>query len=268
MTEGERGPAGAGHWRSTALWRLLAAMRVEPEGAGLRFTARLALENGWTKAHAGAVFEEYRRFLYLAATAPAPVTPSEDVDQAWHLHLCYTRHYWDVLCGGILERPLHHTPTEGGPAENGRYRDQYRATLARYRSVFGAPPPPTVWPDVERRFSARPLRIDSARYWLVPKALPRRAAALAATVPLAACTALAAKLDVVDWTGFLVGLMPALVGMAVLVLVLIAIRRSRKGRHGGCGAGGCGAGGCGDGGGDSGSGCSGGGCGGGGCGGS
>ena len=87
-------------WSSDPLWKALAAMRIEAGGAALTFAARLARENGWSAAHAAAVVEEYRRFLYLAATA-GPVTPSEDVDQAWHLHLSYTRHYWEVPCGAV-----------------------------------------------------------------------------------------------------------------------------------------------------------------------
>ncbi|MEK6230809.1 MAG: hypothetical protein N2A42_03075 [Luteolibacter sp.] len=33
---------------------------------------------------------EYKRFVALAMLAGHPVTPSEEVDQAWHLHLVYT----------------------------------------------------------------------------------------------------------------------------------------------------------------------------------
>ncbi len=44
------------------------------------------------------MFDEYRRFAFLAATAGHPVTPSDAVDQAWHLHLTYSRDYWDRFC--------------------------------------------------------------------------------------------------------------------------------------------------------------------------
>ena len=42
---------------------------------------------------------------------------SEQVDAAWHLHLTYTRSYWDRFCKETLGQPLHHDPTRGGPAE-------------------------------------------------------------------------------------------------------------------------------------------------------
>ena len=105
---------GPASYRNTALWQALAAMRIEREGAEATFARRLGLKQCWSKRHTYAVIEEYRRFLYLAATGDRPVTPSDDVDEAWHLHLTYTRHYWDELCGRILGKPLHHDPTEGG----------------------------------------------------------------------------------------------------------------------------------------------------------
>jgi hypothetical protein len=235
MIEGE--PAREGqHWRSTPLWRRLATMRIGAEGARLKFAARLALENGWSARHAAAVVEEYRRFLYLAATA-GPVTPSEDVDQAWHLHLSYTRHYWDVLCGHILGRPLHHDPTEGGPAERALYHRQYEETLARYRTIFGAAPPCEIWPDAETRFAVRPLRVDAARYWLVPKAPARRLPLLAgAAMLVAACTALAANgAGDVSWAV----VFPILAVFAAAAGLAAVIGRSarRKNKDGGCSGG-------------------------------
>jgi hypothetical protein len=241
-------------------------MRIEVKGAKLRFAARLAGENGWSAGRAAAVVEEYRRFLFLAATA-GPVTPSEDVDQAWHLHLSYTRHYWDVLCGEILGRPLHHDPTEGGSAERALYHGQYEGTLARYRAVFGAAPPCDIWPDAKTRFAARPLRIDAGRYWLVAKAPVRRLPLLAgAAMLVAACTALAAN-SVGESSAMVI--VPILLVIAFVAGALAWAARKRDG--GGC-SGGCSgsshndrSGGCGNDGGDGGGG--GGGCGG-GCGGS
>ena len=89
---------------------------------------------------------EYKKFVFLAATSPRPVTPSDAVDQAWHLHLLYTESYWSELCGAVLGRPLHHGPTRGGDAEQRKFGDWYAATLERYEHAFGAPPPRDIWP--------------------------------------------------------------------------------------------------------------------------
>ena len=135
------------------LWQRLEAFRVGRGDEALTFERRLARENGWTLAKAERVFAEYRRFVYLAMTAGHPVTPSEDVDQAWHLHLTYTRSYWHDLCRDTLGRDLHHGPTEGGRAEGAKFFDWYGRTLESYRRLFGEDPDPEVWPAPVARFT-------------------------------------------------------------------------------------------------------------------
>lgn len=129
------------------------AFRLDEPGSVFPFSARLARENGWTRAHALRVIEEYRRFVYLAMTAGHTVTPSVAVDEAWHLHLTYTRSYWDELCGTVLGRPLHHDPTRGGAAEGARFLEAYTRTLWSYRKAFGAAPPGDIWPAPAERFA-------------------------------------------------------------------------------------------------------------------
>lgn len=145
MTKQER-QSGSSGMADGELWRRLATMRIEPERAALTFAAKLARENGWDRQLAEAVVEEYRRFLLLAATAGRAVSPSPAVDKAWHLHLTYSRHYWDVLCGQIIGRPLHHDPSLGGAAEDARHRHQYQTTIELYRKTFGTEPPAAIWP--------------------------------------------------------------------------------------------------------------------------
>lgn len=248
-------------WQAGELWRAIDAMQIEPPGAALSFPARLARENGWSRSYAEMVVQEYKRFLYLAAQSPEPVTPSDEVDQAWHLHLAYSRHYWDVLCGEILKRPLHHGPTAGGETEGVRYRRQYEETLALYRRVFGRDAPAAVWPDAERRFSTHAVRVDRSRYWMIPRAAPARAATAGAVALLGACSLLAAAREKSDAGLEFEDLMNAIFVTALVIAAVIGLlneakRRGEKDR----GSGSCGSGGCGAGGGDS--GCGGGGCGG------
>ena len=144
---------------SNALWAALSNMRIE-QGGARRFEDALAAETGWPPLYAERVADEYRRFLYLAATAPFEVTPSQAVDEAWHLHLAYRSHYSDVLCLRILKRPLHHLPGTGDPADEERLAQQYRETRALYEQSFGAPPPPDIWPDPDR--AEEPVPDDEA----------------------------------------------------------------------------------------------------------
>jgi uncharacterized protein (TIGR04222 family) len=175
------------------LWQQINELRIDPLGAALTFTARLARENGWSLPVAHRVFDEYKRFVFLTMVAEHEVTPSHEVDEAWHLHLTYTRSYWNGLCQGILGRPLHHVPTKGGPAERDRHIQQYEQTLATYAKWFGEPPPEDIWPPPEIRFAkdSHYVRLERRRFWIVPKPrFPRRierrvpfvAAALAAPV--------------------------------------------------------------------------------------
>ena len=116
------------------VWIALSRYSIGPDDAALSFAHRLARENRWSVAHAARVIEKYRRFCFLAVTAPHPVTPSDAVDQAWHLHLSYTRDYWERFCPDVLGRARHHGPTAGGGAEQARY-------FASYDAISGVPVP-------------------------------------------------------------------------------------------------------------------------------
>lgn len=173
-------------------WRALAALSFDDPHAAFSFTGRLARDNGWSQDFAARVREEYRRFTYLAVAAGHEVTPSDEVDQAWHLHLTYTRHYWGPFTQA-LGAPLHHNPTAGGARENDRYSDNYEKTLKSYASVFGETPPADIWPCAEKRFGEAPFmqRINRRRHYIAQKrvAAPMIAGAGAAAVLTASVAA-------------------------------------------------------------------------------
>ncbi len=154
------------------LRELLTRIEAHPFDPGdpLGFTRRLARDHEWTPAFAQAAVREYGRFCFLAVVTPGPVTPSEEVDEVWHLHLTYSRDYWAVWCGEVLRTALHHDPTKGGPVEQRRFRTQYAQTLAAYEAFFGSPPPP-FWPATHRRFGVRPrFRVlDTHRAFALPR---------------------------------------------------------------------------------------------------
>lgn len=155
----------------TSLRERVEAFALDQAGASLPFTSRLAREQGWSHAFAGRVATEYKRFVVLAIEAGHPVTPSVQVDQAWHLHLVYTRSYWQGLCREVLGQDLHHEPTTGGGAETAKFVDWYSRTLESYRRIFREEPPADIWPAPERRFAEAPKArwVDEAKFWLLPK---------------------------------------------------------------------------------------------------
>lgn len=152
------------------LWQKLETFPLNRRDAVQDFSARLARENGWSRAYAQRVCSEYLRFLFLAMKAGHHVSPSEDVDQAWHLHLVYTRSYWQDLCGEVLGRPLHHEPSSGGLDDAAKFRSLYARTLESYKEWFAKEPPADIWPPVEKRFAPHEGRwVDMTSHWLLPR---------------------------------------------------------------------------------------------------
>ncbi|MCR2834604.1 glycine-rich domain-containing protein [Parerythrobacter lacustris] len=156
---------------ATDLWQRLAAYEIGPRAASLSFADRLARENRWSAEFTRRVIREYKRFCYLAVAAGHEVTPSDAVDQAWHLHLTYSRDYWERFCREVLGVSLHHGPTAGGQAERARYYDQYAATLKAYEDHFGESPPADIWPGAARRFNTDPraFRVNPADVVIIPR---------------------------------------------------------------------------------------------------
>ncbi|MBK1834226.1 glycine-rich domain-containing protein [Roseibacillus ishigakijimensis] len=213
------------------LWQRLASFSFDVPGAAFTFTDRLAKENLWSQGFARQVCEEYRRFLYLCVTAGHPVTPSEEVDAAWHLHLLYTHSYWQDLCQDTLQKEIHHGPTQGGEAEDTKHRDWYARTLASYEKEFGQPAPAAIWPPADKRFAGDIRPVDISRNFV----LRRRTVYLSGLVTtsslaLASCS---------DGEGSL------LIWAFFIVVLFIGIIKMGAGRGGGGGKGGGFGGGCG-----------------------
>lgn len=153
--------------------------------AALGFLRRLARDNQWSIAYAERAFSEYLRFVFLARVHDEPVTPSDQVDQVWHLHLQYSRNYWTHFCPKVLQRILHHGPTRGGSSEGVKWTQQYADTRAAYARWFGQPAPVDLWPGARIRFGrdTRWVRVNRDDVWLLPRPsrwLPRMAAAAGA----------------------------------------------------------------------------------------
>jgi len=149
------------------LWEQISNFQLDVPGAVYSFSKRLAKENRWEYGYALRVIQEYKRFVFLACCAGHGVSPSDAVDQAWHLHLLYTTSYWDQLCKDILCRPLHHIPSHGGKVEQQKYGGWYANTLASYQRFFGIKAPEDIWPSQEQAHHF--VRVDLLSYELLPK---------------------------------------------------------------------------------------------------
>jgi uncharacterized protein (TIGR04222 family) len=191
------------------LLRRLEQFQLDSPEASLPFSARLARENNWSPAYAQRVITEYKRFAFLAIAAGHPVSPSEDVDQVWHLHLTYSENYWKVFCPEVLGQNFHHHPTRGGRTEHEKFNDWYTRTLKSYQIFFNQLPPADIWPSPETREKEKHdfTRVDRAQNWVIPKPRLRAPPSYAAAPGLMAITilcsgaTLAQGMNVFDWRG-------------------------------------------------------------------
>ncbi len=225
-----------------ALWDKLKAFTFDEPGNVFNFSDRLARDNGWSKTFAAAVTEEYRKFLFLCAISPTGVTPSDAVDQAWHLHLTYTHSYWTELCTHTLGKALQHNPTKGGQQEAQKYTDYYGYTLAFYREKFGTAPPADIWPDGEQRFSDIDfLRVNKRTHWVVAK--PGWKSYKLYFIVILLLLFLQSYIVPADWQPFVFALgLLAIAGVVVAAARDKAERDKGEGREGsgsGCSTGGC-----------------------------
>lgn len=108
----------------TELFSRIAAFEFDEGAPEMPFAARLAKDNGWSQVYAIRVIDEYRKFALLTIAAGRIAVPSDQVDQAWHQHLFYTRS-WSDFCANALQTILHHDPTRGGESEQVRFKALY-----------------------------------------------------------------------------------------------------------------------------------------------
>ncbi len=231
-----------------AVWDKLSTYQFDAPQSELSFSKRLQRENSWDEHYTQRVLDEYLRFMFLTRYAGHSVTPSDQVDQAWHLHLLYSDEYFNDFCPNFLGDVVHHGPTRGGTKENNKYKNWYSKTLFTYKQIFGESPPSDIWPGSSERFK------DAAAFRRVNTAemiqLKRRRFDVMITV-LIVLVAYAVTILSFDYGGTdEPPVIFSLVLYSVLgMLGLLGYRayRDRKGyTHSGCGnAGGGGCGGCG-----------------------
>jgi hypothetical protein len=226
------------------LWAKLQAFSLDNPEAKFNFTQRLCRENGWNLNYATRAIEEYKKFLYLSYITKKSLTPSDEVDQVWHLHMIYTESYWKDLCKGVFNYEFHHGPTKGGKQESTKYGTQYNFTLDFYIEVFGCNAPADIWPDVKIRFSnVCHQRVNMHQNIVLNKRKVKEYMLSYALVPfLAVISSLFVFADEIDWPAVLLW-----VGGIILVIFIIRgiyryiNREDREDKNKGGGSGGSGS---------------------------
>lgn len=152
------------------LWENINKFEFDDPRSSFTFSDRLSRENGWSTEYSLRAILEYKKFMFLLCITHHPLTPSEQVDQVWHLHLLYTRSYWNDFCRNTLKKEIHHEPTKGGNAEDQKFVNWYEFTKDLYLKVFKNKPPQDLWPSSETRFKEINFqRINLNKFWVIKR---------------------------------------------------------------------------------------------------
>lgn len=216
------------------LWEKISQFNFNDDCNDFKFSERLARENNWSLDYAKKVIEEYKKFIFLCCVTETGVTPSDQVDQAWHLHLTYTKSYWIDLCKKTLEREIHHNPTKGGTSEATKFDSFYSKTKEDYKTIFNAEPPIEIWPNNEVRFNDIHFkRININRNWIIKKPTFQQK-----NIIITAITSLISLLFIQasNQDEFLV------IVFIILIIAILLFNYSKNGKNNGNGGLGCSAG--------------------------
>jgi len=230
--------------RDELLWQSINNFKIDDPDSNFSFSKRLARDNNWSSEFAQRAIEEYKKFIYLCCICKEPITPSDSVDQVWHLHLTYTKSYWIDLCKNTIKKQIHHNPTKGGQSERSKFKNCYDKTFEEYIKEFRSHPPKDIWLNNQDRFTQinfKRLNIDN--YWLLKK--PDFLLKKKFVLPLFSIFPLflLLKSDI--------GIIKFLIIVAVLVILLIFSKNKNNNNDDGCWDDGCdtgcsGCSGCGD----------------------
>lgn len=114
------------------------------------FWQKLTEENSWSLAFSKKAFDEYKKFIYLAKKYGCKVVPSKTIDKVWHLHMTFTKSYWNELCQEVIQMEFHHVPSSQGKDAEFSDNECYEKTKELYEKEFGFAPPSLYWPDVKK----------------------------------------------------------------------------------------------------------------------
>lgn len=204
-------------------WDTLRNLTIDDSNSSFKFSDRLAKENGWSKQFALNTIEEYKKFVFLAKHAGHPVTPSLEVDEAWHLHMIYTKSYWGDMCKEI-DFQLHHGPTKGGHSENVKFTNWYEKTKESYFKYFGVPDE-LYWPKSEARFAPNNIvKVNKNTHFVFKKPSFKRQMAANISILPASILLLLTKMD---WIWIILGIV--VVWLIIAYIVKIIKRNNRGG---------------------------------------
>lgn len=142
-------------------WKKVEAFALDIPSDTYGFSTRLADENGWSIKFTQRAIIEYKKFMYLAATAGQMVSPSDVVDIVWHQHLIFTNAYHDFA--KVLGKRIEHIPSTHNPEEREKFEFARKRTQKLYEEHFGEQPA-DIWKykSLEHQIQATVAPLDPA----------------------------------------------------------------------------------------------------------
>jgi len=137
--------------------KMLENFQVGSHGDYDIFWHKLTKEYGWSLDYSKNAFYEYKRFIHLAKVYGCRVTPSIVVDKVWHMHMTFTKSYWNELCQDVLQMELHHAPSSLGKKAEREDNECYEKTKELYLAEFGEVPPSKFWPQLGKNRNNKKL---------------------------------------------------------------------------------------------------------------
>ncbi len=127
------------------LWQNIQDFAMDDANALFPFSKKLAKEQNWSNAFTLKAINEYKKFMYLCCISPTGASPSKIVDEVWHLHLTYTKNYWEDFCGIVLHKKIHHNPSNGSIGDYNKYQNLEKSTMLLYEKEFELKAPSEIW---------------------------------------------------------------------------------------------------------------------------
>lgn len=124
------------------------------------------------------LFDDTKRFLFLAAITGKKISPSKPIDEAWHIFLLFTKDYSD-FCVRFFGQMIHHHPFDESEHKENKMnnidmtlqlaRFHFGSSLSKNWESLGAESdtgcngdaPPVCCPEITRTESGQILLISS-----------------------------------------------------------------------------------------------------------
>lgn len=129
------------------IWKQIDSFPFDAPNLIENFPARLTRKGKWTPEFTDEVIKEYKKFLFLIATAKCILIPPPAIDLAWKLHIDYYPKSWNEICGKVLPLGLHRVVPDSEDSSMPKWDiAHYEHTLELYSQTFHSWPSIEIWP--------------------------------------------------------------------------------------------------------------------------